>query len=236
MQLWRVVEHQAAISTRALTDTLAEQERLEQLLEATKPPKPPETPPELHYLLHTPFRYYPCDGLARFSSPRSHGHFYGAEAIPTALAEYSFRQWCILDDMACDHAGYVNELPRTVFAAAAMGFRAIDLTQPPFAAFADQLCAPQDYTACQELADAMQAEDIHAARYRSVRDPEAGTCGVLFTAAAFAQSEPLAYQTWNMRLDLEAVEWVRLAPAGVSLVFAREAFLVDGRLPRPSAS
>ena len=51
-----MVEAQHVVSTLKVVDTLAEQERLEQLLEESKPPVPPECR-RLHYLLCTPFRY-----------------------------------------------------------------------------------------------------------------------------------------------------------------------------------
>ena len=51
-----MVEGQYRISTLKLVDTLSDQERLEQLLDQTKPPVPPECR-GLDYLLATPFRY-----------------------------------------------------------------------------------------------------------------------------------------------------------------------------------
>ena len=53
---WRVVEAQHRVSTMKLVDTLAEQSLLESILDASKPPVPPECE-RLHYLLSTPFRY-----------------------------------------------------------------------------------------------------------------------------------------------------------------------------------
>ena len=58
-----MVEAQHRVSTLKLVDTLSEQERLEQLLDASKPPVPPECR-HLDYLLATPFRY---------GSPYPHG-------------------------------------------------------------------------------------------------------------------------------------------------------------------
>jgi hypothetical protein len=51
-----LVEAQHRISTLKLVDTVEEQQALEQLIEETKPPLPPECA-GLHYLLSTPFRY-----------------------------------------------------------------------------------------------------------------------------------------------------------------------------------
>ena len=88
---WRLVEAQHQISTLKLTDTLAEQQMLEELLEETKPPLPPETR-ELHYLMAAPFRYgtaYPRGSRFRRAG-RTPGVFYGAERPRTAAAEMAF--------------------------------------------------------------------------------------------------------------------------------------------------
>ena len=53
---WRCVEAQHVVSTLQLVDTLDEQRLLEDILEETKPPVPPECE-GLHYLYMTPFRY-----------------------------------------------------------------------------------------------------------------------------------------------------------------------------------
>ena len=66
--LWRAVEAQHVVSTRALVDTLAEQHVLERLLEEGKPPVPGGAA-RLHYLLFTPFRYAPPPGGSRFRAP-----------------------------------------------------------------------------------------------------------------------------------------------------------------------
>ncbi|OJT00371.1 hypothetical protein BEE62_09960, partial [Marinobacter nauticus] len=57
-QLFRVVESQEDIATTRIVDNMQEQARLEQLLDASKPPIP-EQAGKLHYLLATPFRYPP---------------------------------------------------------------------------------------------------------------------------------------------------------------------------------
>ena len=53
-RVWRLVEAQYVVSTMKLVDTLAEQEIVEALIEATKPAVPPECEGR-HYLLSTPF-------------------------------------------------------------------------------------------------------------------------------------------------------------------------------------
>lgn len=70
-----------------LVDNSEEQDRLEQLLEDSKPPYP-EDCAGLHYLLFTPFRYRPHKQGSRF---RREGQiedvFYASESPYTALAE-----------------------------------------------------------------------------------------------------------------------------------------------------
>ena len=54
---WRAVEAQHQVSTRKLVDSLEEQQLLESLIDAVKPPAPHGA--RFHYLLSTPFRYPP---------------------------------------------------------------------------------------------------------------------------------------------------------------------------------
>src|ERR1700751_4596827 len=76
---WRVVEAQHRVSTTKITDPLAEQEILENLLEETKPPVP-EDCAHLHFLLLTPFRYSARNPYgSRLPRPQpGNGGFYAA--------------------------------------------------------------------------------------------------------------------------------------------------------------
>src|SRR5262249_7123645 len=85
---WRLVEAQHRVSTMKLVDMLPEQHLLESILDATKPPVPPECG-ELHYLLSTPFRYgapYPAGSRFRRAGLTA-GVFYASAAVKTAVAE-----------------------------------------------------------------------------------------------------------------------------------------------------
>jgi hypothetical protein len=86
---WRLVEAQHRVSTLKLVDSVDEQALLEDLIEAGKPPLPPECR-HLHYLLSTPFRYgaaYPAGSRFRRAG-LTEGTFYaptpGSERCPTA--------------------------------------------------------------------------------------------------------------------------------------------------------
>jgi len=65
LELWRAVEAQHVVATRALVDSLAEQEVLEAILEESKPPIPAACA-GYDYLLYTPFRYPPSLHGSRF--------------------------------------------------------------------------------------------------------------------------------------------------------------------------
>src|SRR6476659_7785143 len=88
---WRLVEAQHHVSTLKLVDSVDEQELLEELIETTKPPLPPECR-ELHYLLSTPFRYgsfHPTGSRFRRAG-MTDGVFYAAEKPHTAVAKMAF--------------------------------------------------------------------------------------------------------------------------------------------------
>ena len=78
--LWRGVEAQHFVSTMKLVDSLAEQEELEGILEASKPALPGA--PGQHYLLSTPFRY-----------PSPHPSDYAACTVLAAEARRRDVQW-----------------------------------------------------------------------------------------------------------------------------------------------
>src|SRR3712207_12047 len=95
---WRAVEAQHHVSTAKLTDTAEEQKRLEELLEATKPPVPEECR-HLHWLLYTPFRYatYPIGSRFRRAG-FTPGVLYGADQPGTAMAELAFHRLLFFAD------------------------------------------------------------------------------------------------------------------------------------------
>jgi len=96
MHAFRMVETQHIAATMRLVDSAAEQDVLEQLLDASKPPLPPEAR-GTHYLLAAPFRYLPPTG-SRFRSPHMPGIWYGADDPYCACAEIAYwRQRFLLD-------------------------------------------------------------------------------------------------------------------------------------------
>ncbi|QKT03147.1 RES family NAD+ phosphorylase [Ectothiorhodospiraceae bacterium 2226] len=211
---WRAVEHQYSASTRKIVDTQAEQDVLESILEESKPRYPAAAAP-LHYLLKSPFRYYP---------PRPHGSrfrragdaggvFYGAERLRTALAELAYYR---LRFFAASPATPLprNEERLTAFRAAFRTARALDLTQPPLERDRALWTDPQDYGATQALAEAARAAEVEVIRYESVRDAERGANLALLQPGVFTSGRPLEQQTWYLYLSPLEVNCTRANGAG----------------------
>lgn len=206
---WRGVETQYASSTTLLVDDLDEHDRLEQMLEASKPPLPEiKTGHEraTHFLLLTPFRYAPAQA-SRFRQVGQHGIWYGAKSLEAACAEVAYwRMRFILDS-----AGLLNDkivTSHTFFAAAVDG-RGVDLMAPPWMALRLSWSS-NDYTETHRLAQAAQDAGIEVIRYESVRAP-GHPCLAVLTPDAL--SEPVkgldaTRQKWNCTATREHVMMV----------------------------
>lgn len=203
---WRIVEAQHTASTMKIVDDAAEQDLLEALLEASKPPRPPLTA-GLDYLLATPFRYDPRRGGSRFRNATDPGVFYGAEQVRTACAELGYWRWRFLRD-AVDLVR-LEPVAHTAFRVR-LEAEAVDLRLPPFADDAARWTDPAGYGATQAFARVARDAGIGAIVYRSVRDPEPAWCVAVLDPRAFAQPRPdPGTQTWWLAVQHEGVVWRR---------------------------
>ncbi|MGE4527212.1 MAG: RES family NAD+ phosphorylase [Rhodospirillaceae bacterium] len=205
LDLWRAVEAQHIVSTTVLVDTAEEQRILEDLLEASKPPRPPGCE-GMHWLLFTPFRYPPPPSGSRFRGTIDPGVFYGAEDIRTACAELGYWRWRFLTESPA-LPGLDPKL-QTIFRSI-VAAPAIDLRQPPFAVDAAVWTNPHDYTATQAFARIAREAGIGFIRYRSVRDPKEGGCAAVLAPDAFAEKRPQESQSWWLSVTRERVIWHR---------------------------
>ena len=228
---WRLVEAQHHVSTLKLVDSVAEQELLEELIETTKPPLPPECR-ELHYLLSTPFRYgavYPAGSRFRRAG-MSEGVFYASQAPPTALAEMIFHRLLFFADSPAT-PWPSNPAECTAFSARYATRKSIDLTRRKYAAERARWMHLTDYSHCQAFADAARAATIEVIRYASVRDPGEGINLALLSCRAFASPVPVDLQTWRIRLSEAGAQAICEAPrSGVTV--DRRAFAADPRIAR----
>lgn len=199
---WRAVEAQHKVSTMSLVHgSRADQALLEDILEEVKPPIP-EAAQGLHWLLFTPFRYYPLPGGSRFRRKDDPGIFYGAEDRQTACAESGYwrlRMW--MDSKGL--SGKQKAVPLTLFEFHGASSHSIDLTQPPLVADRDIWTRPDDYAGTQQLAENARSAEVEVIRYESVRN-SGGFCLALMTPRVFrAVPEPYQnnQQTWTLFIE-----------------------------------
>lgn len=226
---WRLVEAQHRVSTLKLTDTLAEQALLEDLIEGTKPAIPPDCR-HLNFLLATPFRYgapYPHGSRFRRAG-RTPGLYYASESAPTAVAEMAFYRLLFFAESPAT-PWPSNAAEYTAFSAALSTTRLLDLTSAPLSADADIWTDPLDYAGCQTFADAARATDTDVIRYQSVRDPAQGNNLAILTCRTFSQPAPVGHQTWRIRLSASGIQALCEFPQQ-ALEFPRDAFATDRRI------
>jgi hypothetical protein len=235
---WRVVEAQHRVSTLKLVDTPEDQAILERLIDDTKPAVPPECR-HLDYLLFTPFRYGTYRHGSRFRrAGNTEGVFYASDNPETAIAETGFYRLLFYAESP-DTPWPTNASSYTAFAVEYATGRASDLTVPPLAEHRDLWTDLNDYSHCQDLADAARAAGIEAIRYESVRDPHHRMNVALLRCTAFARREPVRRQTWWLLVSEYGVRAVCESPPSV-LALERALFTADPRLAcarwrRPSA-
>jgi RES domain len=232
---WRVVEAQHVVSTRKLVDTLEEQELLEDLIEAQKPPAPEDTEfAGLHPLLATPFRYPPLRYGSRFGRRHERGIWYGSLTLPTALAEVAYYRLVFLAGTAA------NIAPNSELTAFSAGFATdvgADLTRTPFERFVPSISSPTHYDTAQDLGSAMRADGVEVFQYRSARDRDGGTNLGLFTPRAFSAKRPgRELATWFCYASRLRIDFLRknLVSRVEKLSFPRTDFEVGGVLPAPA--
>jgi RES domain-containing protein len=225
---WRVVEAQHIVSTMKLTDSLQEQAILENLIEETKPPVPPDCE-RLHFLLMTPFRYSRQNpwGL-RFRRPNAEaGVFCAAEHPETAIAETVFHRLRFFADSP-ETPWPQNAAEFSAFSVEVRSERAIDLTTFSTHELTDIL-DPTNYAAGQALSESAREAGIELIKYPSVRAPDHRANLAVLTPAAFAKPEPTGRQTWRIYFDSNGARAICEAPM-LSLAFGRDAFNADPRM------
>ncbi len=231
---WRVVEAQHVISTRKLVDSDDEQQLLEELLDAAKPPLPREPGFDgLHFLLFSSFRYPPLRHGSRFGSRFEPSLWYGAEEKRTAFAEVAYYRLLFLEGTEARLAPMIVEL--SAFQAKVRSECTVDLTTEAYAGQAEALRSKLSYQATQRLASELRQEGAEVIRYASARDLESGICVALFTPRAFAEKRPRPPQTWRCVATRQRVELSRKDYfVRERFDFLRSQFEVEGRLPSPA--
>lgn len=202
MTAFRMVETQYIAATMRLVDSADEQMLLEQMLDDSKPPLPPEAN-GLHYLLAAPFRYFPQTG-SRFRGVNMPGIWYGADDPFCACAEVAYwRQRFLLDS-----AGLIKQQLSTehcMYEAVVAG-SAIDLLALPWSQAESQWKHGSDYTATQQLGKLVRdTECVSWIRYSSVR-ASGHTCAAVFDPQSLSMTTADGrYEQWHCSVTHDKV-------------------------------
>ena len=213
-----------------LVDTLAEQARLEEILDESKPPVPPECA-QLHSLLSTPFRYgasYPRG--SRFRRPgMTPGVFYASRTPLTAVVEAAFHRLLFFADSP-ETPWPDNPCEFTAFSTRYRTAAGLDLTVPPLDRDRAAWTHPTEYERCQALAESARSAGVEVLRYASARDGSPDALNIaLLTCRAFASKAPLERQMWRIHLGPSGVRALCEFPEA-QLGLDRDAFANDPRL------
>jgi len=217
--LWRGVEAQHVVATMRLVDSLDEQRVLENLLESSKPPLPPEAAGK-HYLLFTPFRYR-APVASRFRRPSDPGVWYGAEELETACAEVAYWKWRFLTDSEA-LAKEALHTQHTFFKAQVSG-RCADLTLAPWNAAVRVWRHKTDYSGCQDFADEARRREVAWIRYASAR-AASGVCGATLKLKALSLPSTFEQQTWACKTTRDGA-YLQPTGSGEKYEFAASAWV-----------
>lgn len=199
-ELWRGVEAQHQVATMRLVDDLQEQQLLEQLLNESKPPLPPQAA-GLHYLVSTPFRYT-SPHASRFRRVGEPGLWYGSDEPHTVCAELAYWRTKFLNDSDGLRDGHVVT-EHTFFQAQFDGLE-LDLTAAPMDSLRDTWRGA--YVECHRLADQVRESDpaIASIHYESARS-EHSTCAAVFAPNALSLDALHRQQTWICKTTADLV-------------------------------
>jgi hypothetical protein len=198
-----MVETQNVAATMRLVDSADEQQMLEDMLETSKPPLPPQAS-GLHYLLAAPFRYVPQTG-SRFRAVNSPGIWYGADDAYCACAEIAYwRQRFLLESVGLMKQSISTE--HSMFEASVQG-RALDLLSHPWVLAQALWMHPGDYTETQKLGTLVRDSQTEVTwiRYASVRARD-HVCAAVFDPRNLTMLTPEGrYEQWHCHTTADRV-------------------------------
>ncbi|MDH5634108.1 MAG: RES family NAD+ phosphorylase [Gammaproteobacteria bacterium] len=233
---WRMVESQHDNATLAITRSLTEQSRLEELLEQSKPAYPADvgdtSSARLHYLLRTPFRYPPLAYGSRFGDRFSPSLFYASLTVDGMLAESAYYRAVFWDDYEDKAEGDIIT-GHTAFSFRYKTTLGLRLHEGSFKRHQAVLTHPANYGPTQALGARMREAGIIAFEYISARSQIPAINLALFTHKAFTVRKPVETGEWSCRLGGELIEF-REHHSGRVESYRHDVFYVDGVLPRPA--
>ncbi|TXS95824.1 RES family NAD+ phosphorylase [Parahaliea maris] len=229
--IWRIVEYQEEAATRNITRSAAEQDRLEQLLDAHKPSYPPATD-HLHWILKAPFRYPPLRHGSRFGLATEMGILYGARERNTAMVESAVYLWLFQQGLQDLGPLEVIKDGRCALHFAVNHQRVADLTTPDVREWWDRISDPADYHFSQQLGSSLRESGSGMIWFRSARWAQGVNCAVLDPAAIAANTVPVQSQ-WSLRIDTTTCWWGRPGGERFEIQYSEVADQA-GRIPHPA--
>lgn len=160
----RYVESQSQICTLEFVDSVAEQNRLEELLEQSKP-SVPEDLKGVHWLLRSSFRYPPLRHGSRFGTASDRGILYLSETLDALEAEMAFYAHVF-------YSGMLTPPPeplRRALSVIELRVRTSRCLYADEARNSRQISDPMSWSASREFAGRARAQSAEVIRYRSAR-------------------------------------------------------------------
>lgn len=201
---WRGVETQYIAACIKLVDTFEEQDLLEQMLEVSKPPVPPVSE-QKHYLLLSPFRYFPAHS-SRFRPAQQSGLWYGSSTLEGSCSEIAYWRMKFIKDSAGLVASGEIITEHTFYQSNVQG-RVINLMAAPWVDFSHIWKHTSDYSGTHKLAELAQKEGIDWIQYESVRRPSCSLAAVLKPDALHMEPAALekSRQEWTCKATRDTV-------------------------------
>lgn len=229
--LRRLVENQEQKVTLRLTDSLAEHDVLEGLIEESKPDGVAH--PRLlqfDYLLRTPWRYPPLPWGSRFGRRFEPSLFYGALDRIALFAEAAYYRLVFFEGM---HTPFKDRVISqfTVFEATYRTTQGFDLSQRPFRKHESVLRHRSEYGPCQALGSVLREREIEAITYLSARTLDERLNVALFSPAALRSRK---HRNPRHGLCETTRDGVSFRLDDELHTYPREQFLVNGQLPIPA--
>ena len=228
---FRLVESQEEIATAEIVSDLDKQSILEEMIEQLSKPDCFPGTEHLHYLLFTPFRYPPLEYGSRFGGRSEPSLLYGGTTEYVTLCESAYYRFFFYYDMQTPPPSQLLKTQHTIFSFDYKTDQGIQLQNPPFDKYANELRNPKDYSATQALGSAMRGDGVKGFEYSSARDKDGGISVALFDATPLVSSEPYNKKPCLCQTSSDNVVFKL---EGNIYRFSLDQFLIDGELPNPA--
>lgn len=228
----RMVETQETAATLNIVDSMEEQNLLEGLLDTIKPPYRVGTE-HMHYLLKTAFRYPPLKHGSRFGDRTMPSYFYASESSQTVLAETAYYRFVFLSDMKTQYQDTIDS-EHSLFNVSIKSSQCLDLCKDKYKPIQSQLQDSRNYTYCQQVGQwAISQKKTDVIRFYSARHLGHANVAIAEPKAIISKS-PNSIQSWLCRTSIGRISFSS-RETKFPISFARQDFMLDGKLPRPSA-